>query len=419
MWANLLLLLAVAVPAAAENWPRFRGPSGQGLSTETGLPLEWSEQNNVAWKTEIPGAGWSSPVVWGDRVFLTSTTGDNGASCHVISVDRRSGKLLWDREVLRQSITMNRKQNSFATPTPATDGRRVYAVFASGAIAAVNFDGSVAWTNTEIDYYSEHGLGTSPVLYKDLLIMQFDGSSRGEDKKVGWQKPWDKSFLAALDTATGKVRWKTGRGTSRIGHGTPNLLFEKGIAQLVSGAGDVIQGYDPSTGERIWTAYSQGEGVVPSIVLGDGLIFTSSGFEKSTIRTLRTGGRGDITQTHVAWEQVKGVPHIPSFAYAKPYLYTMTEAGVAMCLKAESGEIVWQERVGGKFWASPVVAEGRIYFLDEEGLTTVIRAAPKFEVLARNKIEGACQASMAVSGRRLFLRTATHLYAIGGKSASR
>jgi len=410
--ASLLFLAAGA--AMGENWPRFRGPTGQGLSTETGLPIEWNEHSNVAWRTAIPGKGWSSPILWGDRVFLTTATGEDGSSCHVISVDRRSGAILWDREVFRQSITMNRRQNSFATSTPVTDGKRVYAVFASGWVAAVDFDGEVAWTNKEFAYYSEHGLGASPVLYKNLLIMQYDGSSRGEDKKVGWQKPWDQSFLAAFDTSTGKVRWKMSRGMSRIGHVTPNILVENGVAQLVSGAGDVVQGYDPFTGERIWTAYSQGEGVVPSIVLGDGLIFTSSGFEKSTIRALRTGGRGDVTKTHIAWEQTKGVPRIPSFVYVKPYLFTITETGVAMCLKADSGEIVWQERVGGNFWSSPVVAEGRIYFLNEECETTVIRAAAKFEVLARNPLPGPCQASMAVSGRRFFLRTATHLYALGG-----
>jgi outer membrane protein assembly factor BamB len=404
----LLAAVAVTSIAAAENWPRFRGPSGQGMSSETRLPVQWDE-STVAWKTAIPGLGRSSPIVWGDRLFVTTAT-EEGKACHILALDRRSGKILWDIEVFRQDVSMRRKQNSFATPTPVTDGKRVYAIFAGGGMAAVDFAGKLAWTNRDVTYYSEHGLGASPVLYKDLLIMPFDPSTTGENRRLGWQIPWEESFLFAVDTTTGKRHWKTMRGTSRIGHVTPNLLVENGIAQLISGAGDVVQGYDPYTGERIWTAYSQGEGVVPSIVLGDGLIFTSSGFEKSTIRTYKTGGRGDVTNTHVAWEQTKGVPHIPSFLYLKPNLYALHEGGV---LRAATGEVVWQERVGGAYWSSPVYADRRIYLLDEECQTTIIQPGDKLEIIGKNPLAGRCQASMAVSGGQLFIRSDTQIYAIG------
>jgi len=401
---RLLPALLLAAFPHAEEWPRFRGPSGHGVSIEANVAVEWSTEKNIAWKTPIPGHGWSSPIVWGDRVFLTTAT-EEGKSCHILAVDRKTGKLLWDTEVLRQNVTMNRKQNSFATSTPVTDGKRVYAVFAGGGMAAVDFSGKVIWRNEEVRYYSEHGLGASPVLYRDLLIMPFDGSSTGEDKKVGWQKPWDESFLVAVDTATGKRRWRTGRGTSRIGHVTPAFLNVNGVQRLISSAGDVIQAYEPYTGERLWSIYSQGEGVVPSVVVGEDLIFTSSGFEKSTIRAVKPDGT-------IAWEQIKGVPHIPSYLYVKPHLYTLHEQGIAMCLRAGTGDIVWQERVGGAFWSSPVYANGLIYFLDEECRTTIVKAAPQFEVVGRNALEGRCQASPAISRGHLFIRTQDHLWAV-------
>ena len=405
-------LFLVVASLEAENWPWFRGPSRQGISTEKALPLKWSETENVAWKQPIPGLGWSSPIVYGDRVFVTSAT-DDGKSCHVLCLDRRTGKFLWDKEVFRQETRRKEKKNSFATPTPATDGKRVYAAFADGSFAALDYSGNVVWVNRDFKYYSQHGLGASLVLYKDMLIMAFDFSSDGEDPKLGWQKPWDKSFILALDSNTGRERWRARRGMSRIAHVTPNILTGGNAPQLVSAAGDVIQGFDLRTGELIWTARSQGEGVVPSVVVGDEMAYVASGFEKSTIRAVRTGGRGDVTSTHIVWEQVKGVPKIPSFLYVKPYLFTITEAGVAMCLDGRTGEIIWQERIGGNHSASPVYGGGNIYFTSEEGETTVIKAAPKFEVVSSNKVNGALQASPAVSQGQIFLRTAEALYCIG------
>ena len=400
-------LIVASGVAQAENWPGFRGPGRQGVSTETGLPLKWSTTENIAWQTDIPGLGWSSPIVWGDRIFLTTAT-DDGASAHVLALDAKSGKILWDREVLKQELKRKEKRNSYATPTPVTDGKQVYAVFGDGSIVAHDFSGKVLWTNRDYPYYSQHGIGASPVLYRDLLIMPYDASNEGEDKKVGWQKPWDRSFIVGIDVKTGKQRWKGTRGLSRIGHVTPNFATVNGKVQLVSGAGDVIQGFDPATGERLWSVPSQGEGVVPSIVIGDGLAFTSSGFEKTTMRAVRLGAT-----PAVAWEQTKSVSHIPSFLYVRPRLFSVTEAGVAMAVKAESGDIVWQERLGGEHFASPVYADGRIYFLSDTCETAVIAPGDKLEVLARNQLEGQCQASMAISGKRLFIRTANRLYCIG------
>ena len=411
---NLFRLLAIAsltVTLAAENWPGFRGPTRQGVSAEKGLPTRWSATENIAWKTAIPGDGWSSPVVWEDRIFLTTAT-EGGTSCHVLCLDRKSGKMLWDREVFQQEVGKKRKKNSFATPTAVTDGKRVYAVFYDASIVALDFDGKVVWTKRDFDFYSEHGLGASPILHNDLLIMPFDGNSP-ENAKVGWKIPWDAARILALDTATGKVRWSAKRGLSRIGHVTPNVLETDGAPQLISAAGDAIQGHDLKTGERIWSAYSKGEGVVPAVVIGDGLVYAASGFEASTIRAVRPDGAGDVTKTHIVWEQTRSVPHMPSFVYSKPYLFTIDEKGIAMCLRENTGEVVWQERIGGDHSASPILTDGLIYFLSEEGETTIIRAAGEFEVVAKNSIGEFCQASLAASQGQLFLRSQSHLYAIG------
>ena len=397
----------------AEDWPQFRGPTGQGVSTETGLPTEWSADGGIAWSTPISGWGWSSPIVHGDRVFVT-TAAEEGRSFRLLCLDRLTGKVLWDQEVFQQGLDSRLQQgNSYATPTPVTDGRHVFVLAFDGSVAAVAYDGSVAWTNRDFPYYSQHGLAASPRLYGDLLIVPFDPSSQGEDKKVGWQKPWDESFVLALDKATGEVRWKGDRGLSRIGHVTPNLVREGDREVLVSGAGDVIQGFDLATGERLWTVYSQGEGVVPSIVVGDGMVYTSSGFEEPTIRAVRTGGRGDVTATHIAWEQTRAVPMMPSFLYVAPHLFTITEGGIALCLDAKTGEILGRRRIGGNHRASPIFAEGRIYFLSEEGETTIVEATPEMPVIGKNTIPGHCQASLAVSRGQLFLRTDEALYCIG------
>lgn len=412
----------LALSAGAENWPRFRGPTGQGISNEKNLPISWSAESNVVWKASIPGEGWSSPIVWGDRVFVTTATA-NGMKCNVLCLDRKSGKILWDREVFEQVPLRKEGKNSYATPTPCTDGDRVYAVFGDGSVVALEITGKVLWTNREVQHYSRHGLGASPILHDGLLIMAYDGSNRvlkagdwpnnPDEEKLGWQIPWDKAQVVALDVKTGKRVWTCRRGKSRIAHVTPNILEEGGQTQLISCAGDAIQGFNPKTGELIWTVYSQGEGVTPSFAMGDGLIFTSSGFEKTTLRTVKTGGKGDVLATHVAWEQRKGTPTQPSLLYVRPYLYTITDGGIAHSYKAENGEIVYAERVGGNHSASPVYAEGKIYFLSETGETTVIEAGPEFKIVSRNPLNEKCQASIAGSWGNLFIRTDKNLFCIG------
>lgn len=420
-WA-LLALALVLPPARAENWPRFRGPTGQGLSTETSVPRTWSETQSIRWKTPVPGEGWSSPVVWASRVYVT-TVSDGGTRCRVLALDADTGRIAWDSAVTEIVPLRKESKNSYATPTPVTDGSMIWVAFGDGTLACLDADGKVLWKNSEVRFYSRHGLGASPILHEGLLIMPFDGSNRVEkagewpnnskEEQLGWRTPWDRAEIVALDARTGKRVWTGRRGMSRIAHVTPNIVTENGVPILVSCAGDAIQGFDPRSGERLWSVYSQGEGVTPSFAWGDGLVFTASGFEKTTLRTVRLGGRGDVTATHVAWEQRKGTPTQPSLLYQSPYLYSITDGGIAHCFDGKTGEILYAERVGGNHCASPVLADGHLFFLSETGETTVVKAGPQFEIVGRNPIGEKCQASLALSGGHWFLRGERTLFCIG------
>jgi outer membrane protein assembly factor BamB len=349
-------------------------------------------------------------------VFLTTAT-DNGVSCRVLCFDRASGKKRWDKEVYRQKPLRKEARNSYATSTPVTDGQRVYAVFSDGGIVALDYEGKIVWINRDVHFYSQHGLGTSPLLYGDLLILAFDGSSSTGDKTVGWQKPWDKSFLLALDKSTGKERWRAHRGLSRIAHTSPMIMKVAGSDQIISNAGDVVQGFDPASGERLWSVRSEGEGVVPSPVCGAGLVFTTSGFGSPTICATRPGNGKD--KAAIVWSAKHSVPMIPSLLYVRPYLFAISQDGFAQCLEAISGKRLWRERVGGSFSASPICAEGKIYLLSDSGETTILEAASRFKVVARNRLEERCQASLAVSEGQLFLRTEKHLLCIGSPLSRR
>lgn len=400
-----------------ENWTRFRGPNGQGVSKAVDLPVKWSAEENIAWKTDIPGEGWSSPIVWGDHVFLTSTTSE-GKNCHVIAVDRKTGKILWDKLVFMQEANQHRHEmNSYATPTPVTDGKAVYAVFSGGSFVALDFSGKILWVNSDLDFYSHHGLGASPVLYNDLLLLAVNPSSREEPTKLGWQEPWDKSYLLALDKNTGKERWRGKRGLSRIAHSTPAVMNVNGKDQIISTAGDVIQGFDPADGSLVWTVRSEGEPCVPSPVIGGGLVYASA-TNREPIRAVRPDGEGECTDTHIVWEQKGYTPMMASYLYVKPYLYTCADGGYFCCLDAATGAFHWRLQLrSGALNPSPVFADGKIYVLSEQGTTTVLKPSKDpstpAEIIAKNELEGTCRASMAVAGSQLFIRSSEKLWCIG------
>jgi outer membrane protein assembly factor BamB len=412
----LVLLVAfggIRTAAHADNWPQFRGPLGQNVSSESGIPVRWSSDSNVAWRIDLPGESWSSPIVWEGRIFVTAAT-DGGESCHVVALDRKTGSQVWDKTVFKQTLRRKEGRNSYATPTPATDGERVYACFGDGSFAALNFEGEIVWTNRDYPFYGQHGLGSSPILHAGCLLMARDGSSEGSDPKIGWQKPWDQAYIVALDARTGKERWKTHRGLSRISHGAPALWEHDGKVELVSEAGDVVQGFDFKTGERLWSSEVVGEGKVPSTVIGDGMVFTSGGWGgRESIKAFRLAGGDPPGTIPLVWEQRKGMPKVPSMVFVKPLLFAVTDGGIATCMRAETGEIAWQERLGGSFSASPVAAEGRIYFVSDDGETTVVEAGVEYRVLSRNPLREKVQASPAISQGHLYLRTEKHLFAIG------
>jgi len=414
--AIALLFLSVPVLAEPEQWSGFRGPNGQGISTVTDVPIQWSATENIAWKTPIPGEGWSSPVIWNDHIFLTSAT-ERGTECRVIAIDRKSGDILWNKMVFTQVPGRHNPRNSHASPTPVTDGQRVYAVFPNGHFVALDFAGNIVWTNTDFDFYSCHGFASSPILYGDLLITAVNPSdvhgARAEGGGVvGHQVPWDKSFLWALDKNTGEERWRGLRGMSSISSSSPVVIQVDGKDQILSMVGDVTQGFEPATGELIWTVRSGGQPAVPSPAVGDGMVFASP------ILGIRTNGRGNVTDTHIAWRQGRNSPSIASFLYVNSVLYTAGGNGTFAAIDPANGNILWEHRLqGGSPDSSPIYADGKIYVTTSEGITTVLRpnAVPgtPAEVVAVNDIGARVQATRAGAGKQSFLRTETELWCIG------
>jgi outer membrane protein assembly factor BamB len=394
---------------SAEDWPEFRGPTGQGASKAGDLPLEWSTTKNVAWKQAIPGSGWSSPVVHAGRVYLTTAVPDGkDVSLRALCLDAASGKLLWSTEAFRQDgATAPRihRKNSHASPTPLVYAGRLYVHFGHQGSACLDLDGKVLWKNDALSYSPVHGNGGSPVLVDGLLVFSCDGG--------------DERFLAALDAATGKLRWKKERSAPagrKFSFSTPLVITVKGKKQIISPGSDMVGAYDPATGDEIWRVRYNGYSVIPRPVFGHGLVFVCTGFDAPGLLAIRPDGSGDVTATHVKWRLGRGSPHTPSPLLVGDELYLISDSGVASCLDARTGKAHWQRRLGGAFSASPLYAAGRIYLLAEDGTATVLRAGKAYERLALNELKERALASYAAvstpAGGALFIRTAGHLYKI-------
>jgi outer membrane protein assembly factor BamB len=397
-----LVALAALVPAAArgQDWPQFRGPDGQGHSNARDLPVEFGETNNVAWKTPVPGQGWSSPVVAGGRVWVTTATGDREYSLRALAYDVATGREIVNVELfrLKRAREINPK-NTFASPTPIVDGDRVYVHYGADGTAAIAVTGDVLWKTT-LPYQSQHGAGGSPVLYADLLIVNCDGH--------------DAAFVVALDTRTGKTRWKTNRRTPADQSYTTPLVIRVGDRdQVVSVGAFRAAAYDPSTGKEIWrVSYADGFSNVPRPVFGHGLVYIATGFQQPSLIAVRPDGTGDVTKTHVAWTLTRGAPFTPSPLLVGDELYVVNDGGIITCVDARTGTVHWQMRLGGSYSASPVYADNRIYILGEHGGVTILAPGKAFRRLATTTLEGAMLASMAVSDTSLFIRTDRHLYRI-------
>jgi len=397
-----IVVSAAAVAAASEDWPQFRGPDGQGHSAERGLPLEWSETKNVQWKTPVAGRGWSSPVVAGGRVWLTTAVKDRGASLRLLAFDAATGKEAVNVEVFhpRTADLLNPK-NSLASPTPILDGDRVYVHFGAEGTAALTTGGEIVW-KTRFPYQSQHGNGGSPALFGDLLIINCDGG--------------DDAFVVALDKGTGKVKWKAQRRQPwDQAYSTPLVIRAGDRDQVISAGAYRAVAYDAANGKEIWrVSYTDGFSNVPRPVFAGGLVFIATGFQQPTLLAVRPDGAGDVTKSHIAWTLKRGAPLTPSPLAAGNELYIVNDAGIAQCLDLRTGQTHWVERLGGGgYSASPVLADGRIYFLSEDGVATVIEPAKTFRKLAVNTLDGATLASMAVSDSSFFVRTHSYLYRIG------
>ena len=393
----MILLLFISL-ISLPDWPQFRGPSGQGVSDERNLPLTWSETKNVRWKVAIPGRGWSSPVIQGDRVWLTTAT-EEGRSLRAIAVDVNTGAIQQNVEIFRlKSAKLMNEKNSFASPTPVIDGDRVYLHFGAYGTACITQTGEIVW-KTKLEYDNgQHGPGGSPIVYDDLLIVSCDGI--------------ESQYVVALDKATGKVRWKKMREGYQA-YTTPLVVNLPEGDQVISPGAFQAIAYEPRTGKEIWRVkYGEGFSNVPRPVYGHGLVFICTGFQEPSLLAVRPDGRGDVTKSKIAWKLGRAIPRTPSPLLVGDELYIVNDNGVATCIDAKTGEELWRARLDGAYSASPVYADGRIYFLSEDGISIVIAPGRQLKHLATNQLEGSTLASIAISHNSLFIRSATHLYRI-------
>ncbi len=424
-------LTATLAQAADDlNWPQYRGPRGDGHTTSTGLPLHWSETENVTWQTPIPGKAWASPVIWGNQVWLANATED-GTELSVVCVDRDSGKVVRDLHLFHiEKPQFCHLFNSYASPTPVIEEGRIYVTFGSPGTACMDTrTGQKLWERRDFVCNHYRGAGSSSILYGDRLILQFDGS--------------DHQFIVALDKHSGKTVWETPRsidfkdlgpdgkpmteGDLRKAFATPHVATIDGQPTLLSQGAKALYAYNPLTGEEWWRVEERNNHSASTrVVLGHGLIFAPSGFSSGQLMAIRPGKKGEVidanattkpdTQLQVVWMTKRGVPKKPSLALVGDLLFGIEDGGVGTCWEASTGKVVWNERIGGNYSASLLVAENRVYYFSEEGKTTVVAADTReFKRLAESKIGDGFMASPAVSGKALFLRSRTKLYRIEAK----
>jgi outer membrane protein assembly factor BamB len=398
---------------AAKYWPRWRGPSGQGLVRTGGYVDTWSEKGPFKWKVPVPGRGNSSPIVWGDRIFLT-TANDQGTRLSLLSYRRSDGKLLWELVVPQDGVEHIYRKNTHASATPVTDGERVYASFGPHGLVAASVDGKLLWHVPvgRIDNY--HGTAGSPILYKDrVIIFQDGGASMGGPSRSASEIP---SFVAAFDTKTGKRIWRTPR-TETVGWGTPIVIRAGDRDELVVSSQRKVYGYDPATGRTLWTVSGLTFEVIPTPVVGHDLVFCSSGRAGPTI-AIRPGGSGDVTATHVAWSTPKGSPFVPSGIVVGETLYLVNDMqSILTAYEARTGTLLFQGRMGEArregFSASPVAVDGKVFFTNDDGETFVIEAGREFKLLHTNRLGEPTYASPALVDGTWYFRTASSLLAIG------
>lgn len=395
------LLVSIA-PADAESWPCWRGPRGDGTCIEQNIPGNW-DPAGAAWKTELPGQGHASPIVWGDRV-VTATATPETTERMLLCLDRATGKILWQQTVAKGPLEKIHKENSYASGTPVTDGQRVYVAFRVGddIVAAAHSlaDGKQLWLVRPGTHAGEWGFSNECALYKDKVIL--DGDSKGD------------SFLIALSREDGRTLWRVKRTNQGISYSAPLIRELAGRMQLIQCGDRRVTGFDPDSGQELWTVDGPSQEFAATPVYSEktGLVYISSSWPKQVLLAIRPDGKGDVTQTHIAWQDTKGAPYVPSMVVAGDYLLTVNNGGVAFCYEAATGKVFWQEKLG-KHHASPVLIEGLVYLINDDGQVNVIKPGPQFDRVASYELGESCYASPAVSDGQVFLRGFKHLFCFG------
>jgi outer membrane protein assembly factor BamB len=407
LWAVLLC----PVVAAAEEWPGWRGPRGDGTSAEKGLPRTWNKTDNIRWKTPIPGKGHSSPIVWGERVFVTTCLEEKGERV-LFCLDRHNGKLLWQQVVLTAPLEKKHPLNSYASSTPVSDGKHVWVAFLAYpnmVVACYDFAGKRLWQRSPGTLLSVHGFCSSPILHKGLVILNGDQDA--------------KAYIVALDKETGAERWRIDRPNRTRSYCTPILIHtpkHPEQTQLVLSGSKCVTGYDADTGKPLWIIDGPTEQYVASLVYHQGVLCLTTGFPEFHLMGINPEGRGNITHSeHVRWHiphsenGPRGASYVPSPIAANGHFYVISDVGYLGCLEAKTGKRLWMHKLGRHHSASPVLIEGHLYLTDDAGVTYVLKADGDFKVLHKNPLGEECYASPAVSHGHLFLRTLHHLVCIG------
>jgi outer membrane protein assembly factor BamB len=429
---GVVVLVMLAQEVRAEDWPGWRGPRLDGSSIEKNLPITWNNKENIAWRADIPGVGHSSPIVVGDRVFVTSCLLEEGERV-LYCLDRREGKKLWEKIVVRTPLEKKHKLNSFASATPACDGEHVYVAFlqlrprtdkdqdfprkprdvgylpkdvvSEMLISCYTVNGDLVWQKVPGQFCSRHGFCSTPILHKDKVIINGDQDAE--------------AYIVALDKKTGEERWRIDRPNRTRSYCAPLILEAAGKTQMVLSGSECVTSYDPDSGKLIWIIKGPTEQYVASLVYGEGLFFLTAGFPTYHNMAIRPDGVGDVTTTHVVWHEsktaAKKASYVPSPIAVDKYFYMISDLGSLSCFEAKTGKRMWMEELGRHHSASPVLADGYVYLTDDDGITYVLKAGSAFEVVARNPLHDECYSSPAISQGQIFLRTLKHVYCIGKK----
>lgn len=402
-----LVLGGALIAVNAAEWNEFRGSGKQGETEVAGLPDSWNASRGVVWKTDVQGRGWSSPVVGGGKVFVTSAVerGEN-FEVRVLAFDADTGKQVFNVkpfDLKTSHASRKHKKNGFASPTPIFNNKRVYVHFGHMGTACLSENGKTIWVNQGLDFPPVHGNGGSPELVDDVLIFSCDGKAN--------------PFVVGLSAKTGKEIWRHMRDSGakkKFSFSTPLVIEVEGKKQVISPGSGEVSALDPATGKEIWKcSYNQGYSVIPRPVYGHGMVFIGTGYDRPTVMAIRADGKGDVTSTHVEWTIRKGAPNTPSLLLVGNELYFVSDGGIGSCVNAKTGELHWNERLGGNYSASPLYGDGKIYFQNEQGEAVVLKAGKRFEIVSRNDMGEKTFASYAVIGSDFLIRTESKLYRIG------